>query len=156
MIGCGHSLIADVPETLNHFADEFLKKYTNKTFVHDCQHCLCDHNRQIAVALTDGRLEATIEYDGAAHADIHADATTPEFWDALIKLKNEGRSPIKCIIDHAYMLSDRLERIANSLDIGGIFITYLVLTSQLESYGFELRDIEKFGEREEKIYVKVR
>lgn len=156
VIGCGHSLVADVVDTPAYLADDFLKMYTGKTFVYDCQHCLCNHENQIAVALTEGGLEAKISYDGAAHADIYANATTPEFWNALISLKNEGRSPIKCIIDHAYMFSDRLERIANSLDIGGIFRTYLDLTSQLALYGFELRGMEKFGKREEKVYVKVR
>jgi len=55
------------------------------------------------------------------------------------------------------MLSKHAEQVANSLDIGGIFRTYLDFKDDpLESYGFELCDEERFGERVEKIYVKVR
>ncbi len=157
VLGCGHSLIADVPETTAYFADEFLKAYTNKTFVHSCQHCRCDHDGQIAVAITEGGGAANISYDGGAHADIFADAVTPSFWTALAQLKTEGRSPIKCIIDHAFMLSAHEEFIANSLDIGGTFRTYLKdLTKKFEAVGFLLQGTQAFGERTEYIYVKVR
>lgn len=153
VIGCGHSLIADVAETPRYLADDFLKAYTGKTFVHDCQHCLCDHGGQIAVALSESD---DISYNGAAHADVFANATTSEFWEALKTLNDEGVSPIRCIIDHAFMLSNSGEQIANSLPIGGIFRTYLDLTEHpLEPHGFVLQGAEQFGERVEKIYVKV-
>jgi hypothetical protein len=150
-------LIADVAGTSAYFADDFLKAYTNKTFVHSCQHCQCDHDGQIAVAITEGGLAANISYDGGAHADIFADAVTPTFWAALIQLKTEGRSPIRNIIDHAFMLSAHEEYIANSLGIGGTFRTYLPdLTEKFETVGFALQGTQKFGERTEYIFEKVR
>lgn len=157
VLGCGHSLIADVAGTSAYFADDFLKAYTNKTFVHSCQHCQCDHDGQIAVAITEGGGAANISYDGGAHADIFADAVTPTFWAALIQLKTEGRSPIRNIIDHAFMLSAHEEYIANSLGIGGTFRTYLPdLTEKFETVGFALQGTQKFGERTEYIFEKVR
>lgn len=157
VLGCGHSLMADVAGTSAYFADDFLKAYAKKTFVNSCQHCRCDHDGQIAVAITESGPAANISYDGGAHADIFADAVTPTFWAALIQLKTEGRSPIRNIIDHAFMLSAHEEFIANSLGIGGTFRTYLPdLTEKFEAVGFALQGTQKFGERTEYIYVKVR
>ncbi len=157
VLGCGHSLVADVTGTSAYFADDFSKAYTKKAFVNSCQHCHCDHDGQIAVAITEGGPSANISYDGGAHADIFGDAVTSSFWDALAQLKTEGRSPIKNIIDHAFMLSVHEEFISNSLDIGGTFRTYLTdLTEKLAVVGLELQGTEKFGARTEYIYVKVR
>jgi hypothetical protein len=155
VLGCGNSLIADVTGTAAYFADDFLKAHAKKTFIHSCQHCHCNHGGQITVALYEAHSAAT--YDGGAHADIFADAVTPTFWAALIQLKTEGRSPIRNIIDHSFMLSAHEEYIANSLGVGGTFRTYLPdLTEKFESVGFELQGTQKFGERTEYIYVKVR
>lgn len=157
VLGCGHSLMADVAGTSAYFADDFLKAYAKKTFVNSCQHCRCDHDGQIAVAITESGPAANISYDGGAHADIFGDAVTPSFWTALAQLKTEGRSPIKCIIDHAFMLSTHEKAIANSLDVGGTFRTYLDnLTEKFETVGFALQGTQKFGERTEYIFEKVR
>ncbi len=123
--------------------------------MHSCQHCHCDHDGQIAVALYEA--SAGLTYDGGAHADIFGDAVIPSFWAALAQLKTEGRSPIRNIIDHAFMLSAHEKFIADSLDIGGTFRTYLPdLTEKFETVGFALQGIQKFGERTECIFEKVR
>lgn len=156
VIGCGDSLIADVPETSSYLADDFLKTYTGKTFVHDCQHCLCDHSRQITVALTEGGMNAEITYNGAAHADIFADATKPKFWASLKKLKDEERSPIKRIIDHSFILSKHGSQLANCLEVGDEFVTYLdSFEGPLEDYGFQLKETKNVEHRTENLYVKI-
>lgn len=154
VVGCGNSLIADVTGTEPYFAEEFLKAYTGKTFVHDCQHCLRDHSAHISVAITEPGLDAEVTYNGAAHADIFADAKRPEFWAALKRLKDTGRSTITCIIDHAFMLKEEIAQISECLPMGGVFRSYLNIDG-LEIYGFQAMGIERFGNREEHIYEKI-
>lgn len=154
VIGCGHSLIADVDETPAYFADDFLKEFTKKTFVHSCQHCLCDHEHQLTVALYEA--EPKFDYDGCAHADIAADALAPSFWDALVALKESGKNPIKHIVDHCYLVDGLNSRIHSSLDIGGTFTTYTDYTGKIEGYGFMLNSTKIFGTRTEYTYLKTR
>ncbi len=155
VIGCGNSLIADVIETPPYFAEEFLKAFSGKTFVHDCQHCLCDHSAHISVAITEPPvLEAQITYNGAAHADIFADAKRPEFWAALKRLNDIGRSPFTCIIDHAYMLKEEIEQVSACLPMGGVFRSYIEFGTP-EIWGFEKIKSERFGTRTEYVYEKV-
>lgn len=156
VIGCGDSLIGDVADTSDYLACDFLYEYTRKTFVHDCQHCLADHSQHISVALTEAGLGANTSYDGAAHADIFADAKNPQFWAALKRLKDEGRSPIRRIIDHAFMLNTEGQLIADCLDSGGEFITYLSECDvSFEQYGFSLNQTRIVtSERTERIYIR--
>lgn len=154
VIGCGNSLIADVSQTPPSFADDFLRAYTSRDFVHDCQHCLCDHSTHISVAITEPPvLEAEITYNGAAHADIFADAKRPEFWAALKRMNDTDRNPFTCIVDHAFMLNAEIGQISECLPAGGIFRTYLNIDG-LEIYGLQLLRIERFGSRMEYVYEK--
>ncbi len=154
VIGCGHSLIADVAQTPAYFADDFLKVFTGKTFVHSCQHCLCDHEHQLTVALHEAG--SRFDYDGCAHADIAADALAPTFWDTLVALRGAGKNPLKHIVDHCYIMDGLNPRIHHSLDIGGAFTTYTNYAGKIEEHGFELQRTQVLGSRTEYIYVKVR
>ena len=154
VIGCGRSLIADVAGTPTFFADEFLKSYTGKTFVHSCQHCLCDHDHQLSVALYESA--ATADYDGCAHADIAADALALTFWEALLALREAGKNPIKHIVDHSYIIDGLNPRIHNSLVVGDTFTTYTDYTGKIEEHGFVLDYVRPFGSRTEYTYVKTR
>lgn len=154
VIGCGHSLIADVAQTPAYFADDFLKEFTRKTFVHSCQHCLCDHEHQLTVALHE--TGSRFDYDGCAHADIAADALAPTFWDALVALRGAGKNPIKHIVDHSYIIDGLNPRIHNSLDIGGTFTTYTDYRGKIEEHGLTLNSTRIFGSRTEYTYVKIR